>query len=956
MIVSKFPRSSTLLKTALSGALFCAAAFVQMPAAAQSSAADAAIEEITVTGIRRSLDVAAEIKRDSDAVVDAITAQDIGLFSDNNIGEALSRVPGILLEREAGEGYRISIRGLGPRFVRTTVNGRTALSASGGETGNGDDARGFTYNILPSEVVSRAKVSKSTMAYEIEGGIGGVVDLETTRPLEFRPKGDDFYVSGTLRGTYNDLSEDTTYRGTVFLNNKFSENFGVFFAATLDQADRIDNLAESQRLRTFDREYDAGTLVNGVPLEEDTDLALSHFSGVRYQEQPIPRDRETYVAGVQWQNDNWDINFDWIAGFEDETRDDTRFWYGYGDVLRRFNGDITSLTIDYGDENLDISDPTLGTLVAYEFEGADDARRVQPLAAGLYRRVPRSSDVNVGGLNLEWNNGDDWTVAVDFGYADQTTERTLERLRTRLNTDFGDGTGDPRLDDGVSGSYDIRSGYPIAILYDSNGDLIDPLDITHQYVELLERNITWEEASDESFRLDFTKELEDRSDGDMYSFFDSVQFGFAVNSQKFERSQIVSEDPNSGDYNLSNVRSVIADGILTYVNIPGFVNSFAVGDIADPTFVDFLTAPVIVSYRDESGDIVNPEGLYRIDQGASFDLTEDVTAFYLQTNFSGEGPIPYRGNIGVRFVDTEQTNFGWVGDGSGLGFEPLDPANPQVETSRKYQHTLPSFNLAFDLTDEWVLRFAANKALTRPDPIDMSSRLNLDFEDFEGSGGNPNLEPYTTVNYDMSVEWYPESGGSYGFGFFYKDLESFISSGSNTQDIDGDEYDIRRPVNTDGGTINGVEFQFHTPFDFLPGFLQYFGINGSYTYVDAEMDAVVPDRGTPISLRGTSEKSGNLVLYFEKEKFGARIAANYRSDYLFQEASDTDRFDEFTEGRTIVDMNIDYIIMENMKVRLSANNLTEERRGRYWDTPGQYYSDERDNGRTLVLEFRYASD
>ena len=363
------------------------------------------------------------------------------------------------------------------------------------------------------------------------------------------------------------------------------------------------------------------------------------------QEQPIPRDRETYVAGVQWQNDNWDINFDWIAGFEDETRDDTRFWYGYGDVLRRFNGDITSLTIDYGDENLDISDPTLGTLVAYEFEGADDARRVQPLAAGLYRRVPRSSDVNVGGLNLEWNNGDDWTVAVDFGYADQTTERTLERLRTRLNTDFGDGTGDPRLDDGVSGSYDIRSGYPIAILYDSNGDLIDPLDITHQYVELLERNITWEEASDESFRLDFTKELEDRSDGDMYSFFDSVQFGFAVNSQKFERSQIVSEDPNSGDYNLSNVRSVIADGILTYVNIPGFVNSFAVGDIADPTFADFLTAPVIVSYRDESGDIVNPEGLYRIDQGASFDLTEDVTAFYLQTNFSGEGPIPYRGNI-----------------------------------------------------------------------------------------------------------------------------------------------------------------------------------------------------------------------------------------------------------------------------------------------------------------------
>ena len=154
--MSKYPFTVTQLKAALPAALFVAATLAQTPAVAQTSAADEAIEEITVTGIRRSLDVAADIKRESDSVVDAITAQDIGLFSDNNIGEALSRVPGVLLEREAGEGYRISIRGLGPRYVRTTVNGRTALSASGGETGNGDDARGFTYNILPSEVISRA--------------------------------------------------------------------------------------------------------------------------------------------------------------------------------------------------------------------------------------------------------------------------------------------------------------------------------------------------------------------------------------------------------------------------------------------------------------------------------------------------------------------------------------------------------------------------------------------------------------------------------------------------------------------------------------------------------------------------------------------------------------------------------------------------------------------------------
>jgi TonB-dependent receptor len=219
----------------------------------------------------------------------------------------------------------------------------------------------------------------------------------------------------------------------------------------------------------------------------------------------------------------------------------------------------------------------------------------------------------------------------------------------------------------------------------------------------------------------------------------------------------------------------------------------------------------------------------------------------------------------------------------------------------------------------------------------MSARIEInDIDDLDdgANGGNPNLQPYTTKNADMSVEWYPERGGSYGLGFFHKKLESFIARGSSPETIFiGGELatvDVRRPVNTDGGTINGVEFQFHVPFDsFTGGFMSYFGINGSYTYVDAEMDAVVPERGTPISLRGTSEKSGNLVFYFEREK---------------------------TEGRTIVDMNVDYIIMENMKIRFSANNLTEERRSRYWDTATTWFSDERDNGREYVLEFRYASD
>ena len=156
-----------LLTTAMSTALL-----VPSVTYAQEAEADD-LEEIVVTGIRGSLDSAAAIKRYADSIVDAISAEDIGLFSDNNIAEALQRIPGIQLERVEGEGSRVSIRGLGPRFVRTTLNGRTALSSPGGE--NGSDSRGFSFNIIPSEIISGAKVSKSTQAKDVEGGIGDII-------------------------------------------------------------------------------------------------------------------------------------------------------------------------------------------------------------------------------------------------------------------------------------------------------------------------------------------------------------------------------------------------------------------------------------------------------------------------------------------------------------------------------------------------------------------------------------------------------------------------------------------------------------------------------------------------------------------------------------------------------------------------------------------------------------
>jgi iron complex outermembrane receptor protein len=928
-----------ILKSILLAGTCSAAMLAQSPVLAQTDQADQqadaddmVLEEVVVTGIRRSLDFAAGVKRESNQVVDALMAQDIGLFADNNIGEALARIPGVLLERDAGEGYRITIRGLGPRFVRTTVNGRTALSAAGG----GGDKRAFTYNIMPSEVISKVRVLKSTQAMDIEGGIGGTVDLQTNRPLEFKANSDKkFYISGVLRGRYNDLSEDWNPRASLFTNYKFNDNWGAYFGAVFDDADRIDNLAESQNLRVRDHDLREGSYLNGELLTENlSNQDYSSFSGVRYQEQPIERERRTFIAGVQFRNDSWDVNLDWTHGEEDENRDDKRYWMNSYELHRR-EQDVINYWVDFDDAIPDQTEPSLGTLVGFNWDGYIRDN----MAASLYRQTPRESSMDVGGINVKWNKGA-WTITGDIGYANTQTDRVLERLRGRLDT------GLDRFDDGTSGYFDITSGYPIVEMWDSFGVFVDPLDSSNMGLDRVERTITFDESEDVSARLDFHLDLEPGNNGDIASIIDSIDFGAAWNEMSFVRDEFFKmADPD--DFDISTVGDIVVNDLLTNIKAPGFVHDFAIWDINDPQFNEFFDDP----------------GGYHFIQEENYDITEETTAGYVQLNFSHDGQYPYRGNFGVRYVSTDQSSSGWVGEGEGDDFIPADPGNPIVTDYRSYNDWLPSFNFALDLSDTWVMRAAANKAFTRPDPMDMSGRLDLNDLDEEGEntgrGGNPNLVPYITYSYDLSLEWYPEIGGSYGVGVFYKDLDGYISSGSSPElvNVNGTEelYDIRRPINTDGGTITGVELQFHTPFDFADNWLQYFGLNGSYTYVDAQMDAVVPDRNVPISLRGTSEHSGNLIFYFEKDRFGARISAHYRSSYLSQEASDTDRFDEFTNGSTVVDLNLDYLIRKNMRFRFSANNLGDVTRSRYWNTPGKYFSDERYNGRTFVLEFRISN-
>jgi len=1016
MTTPTFPIIPKLLKTILLASTCFAALLVQAPAMAQTNqeAADSeALEEITVVGIRSSLDTAAAIKRNADQMVDAISAEDIGLFSDNNIGEALQRIPGVQLERDAGEGFRISIRGLGPRFVRTTVNGRTALSTAGGEDGNSEDSRGFTLNMMPSEVISRVTVEKSTMARNLEGGIGGTLDLQTNRPLDFADrKKEDFFFSTAVRAGYNDLVDTNSGRVSGFANLKFSDNFAGFLGVVLDDTDRVDHAIETEAFRIrlpshsgnnrldFD-DLEVGTLLNGVPMTQadindleamgagagpnGEDAGISMFNAARNSAREFDRDRQTFTTGLQWQSGNFDVNFDWTYGHETNDQFLRRWVMSPANTARRDEEFITSLTIDFDDQDYTRTAPTIGTLLAYEIVGARGDERVNT----ENRWIPRTQDIHVGGLNVDWSN-DVWTINGDIGFAEQKTERFDNQIGTQLNSDDRNRFNrDPRFER-LNGWFDGTGGYPSASWtgVDEFGveTPFDPTDPSHYFFTRAQRTLTNETADDISARLDFTRVLESRDDGDLISFFDEVQFGVAWNERNGTRDRGRYRDGRDGDILdiqehdlITAYETVLIQNYLPDISVA--VHDFLFLSTHDPVFDPIWAL--------KGNELPN-------EPAQGFDVTEEVTAYYLQLPFSGEA---YRGNIGVRYVDTSQTGLGFEGGTtlSADGTELLDEFTPRV-THRTYTDTLPSFNIAFDLTDDVVLRFAGNKALTRPDPIDMTSYLDLGtFEDDDnssdvgsGRGGNPDLEPYRTTSFDASLEWYPERGGSYALGIFHKDLDGWIARGRNLEvfttpvgvdgngngEFDEDEilggpdcavapcdfyeireepYEIRRKVNTDGGTIKGAEFAFHLPFDsFSDGFMQYFGINGSVTYVDAEMDAVVPENNLPISLRGTSEWSGNLVAYFERDKFSARVAYNYRDDFLFQEAEDDFRHAEWTKGSEIIDVNLNYRFKKNLLLRVSANNLTGVTRERYWATTGtNRISDDRDNGQYYTIELRY---
>jgi len=330
-------------------------------------------------------------------------------------------------------------------------------------------------------------------------------------------------------------------------------------------------------------------------------------------------------------------------------------------------------------------------------------------------------------------------------------------------------------------------------------------------------------------------------------------------------------------------------------------------------------------------------------------LVEDSSAFYIQANFDNDQWLPIRGNLGIRAVKTNLSSSGLVK--SVIGIDQIDEtvvfADAKTTTvERSYWDVLPSFNIAIDVSDDTIARFAVSKTMSRPRVEDLSpATLDVNPSILLIKEGNPQLDPFRAVQYDANLEWYYNETSVASIGLFYKDVKSFIYTavvqeplivdGTAVQDpLTGKTMNLQhdRPINGAGGKVWGYELNLQHSFEALPQPFSNFGTALNYTFVDTSAEFTNDITGDVFGIPGLSEDNVNTTFYYEAESWSARISYNYRSEFL-SKVSGIGSNPIFTKAYGQFDLTTSYNISEDIVMRLEAVNLTGEVSQKYAISP-----------------------
>jgi iron complex outermembrane receptor protein len=819
----------------LTGAALAAQAQQAQPPAAAASAPAEPAARIEVTGIRASLATAVSLKRGATAMLDAVSAEDVGKLPDSDVGESLGRIPGVSVGRDFGQGASVSIRGTDPQMTYTTLNGQTVASTGWYDQKAVD--RSFNYSLLPSELIGGLEVYKSSQADLTEGGIGGTVIVRTRKPLDLAANtafASIHYADGSISDVSNEVSGLYSWRNEA-------RTFGVLVAGAWEKGDYIRRGVEA------DMRW-SGDVAPTSFVQERERQALN----VTLQARPAPG----FDLGLNYLHLNLDAN-----------NSNTSHYIFTGNSGTCEQTNASGLCVLH---TRSVAKPATDNVFLQNWVRSASMSSDSLVLDGAYRGD--GFKVSATGGSTKAEGGTDqtanfaygsWTPGATLPYWTGTIDARGNKIIVRPSSDQTIGVGNLP---GTSSPETWASGRG------PNSDKEDFLQVDGS-VDLDWNGLTTFKAGVRATKHTFTR-----------------------TGERGVHAATATPGSTAGLY----------DGSLDVVggwSVPR-PDIGAMLALASANITDWVE-----------------------DRSAYARLQEKNTGLYGMFEFE-QGPL--NGNFGLRYVRTNVSGTGYVFDGtptSDIG-QNNGWSTDKTTQSATYNDVLPSLNAVYDLSKSMKLRFAAARAITRPNFDNMFLTSVVGFDDTNDSNdafnyGSPALKPQKSTQFDLGVEYYYGRGNLLSAALFHKRIDNFVTTetllnqsvGVVSPDTGVDNWTINRYINAGGGRITGIELQGNHAFD------NGFGVAANYTYADAKAPATsYQDELNMFTL--SSRHTANLVGYFENETYSARLAYGWRSKYMVRETGwyGNRMHDEIGS----LDLSLGWNITKNLRLALEAINLTAE--------------------------------
>ncbi len=859
------------------------------------------LDAIVVTGIRSSIENALKAKQNSDSIIEAISAQDIGQLPDASIAESLARLPGLATQRVDGRANVISIRGLSPDFAGTTLNGRE--QATIGEN------RGVEYDQYPSELISGAAVYKTPDASLIGQGLSGTVDLHTIKPLDLPNR----TIAANLRGEYSSNGKLNPGVGVGDTGHRVSFSYiDQFFDHTLGVAvgfAQLDSPIQEKQYQAWWWSVDNGSA--GI----DQNWGGAHTPGM--PDNVISQEGMQLRAKSENQVRNGLMTvIEWAPG--DHYHSTLDLYYSTFNERSYTNG-VQWSSSPYNN----VSYSNIGLSPGYPYPIVTSGT-VYGLAPVLQNEYTKEHDkLFSAGWNNQYDFGNDWSATADLSYSSAKKQLHDAYLfaglpdKGLMSTQFVTPTGNgyPNFTPGIN-------------LADPNAlAFTDPLDYGYNGREEFDR----QNDTIKAVRLEVTHPLgwifssmnlgvdySDRKKVKQADVYYAWLYGNGSTGSNYQPGFSAPIDPSV----LYNPTS------LAYGGIPGLLN------------YDVLQALQNQFYLTEQ----NRQG----DWSRNYSVEEKVPVAYAKFNIETSlGSIPLRGNVGVQFVHTDQSSEALQSNG--------DTLVGTLTGGAKYNKVLPSLNLVAQLDDQQYLRFGLAKTMARGRIDDEKVAASAGVAQvtsgpgagqvlWSGSGGNPQLRPYVAVGADLSWEKYFGKSSYVAVAVFGKHLLNYIYN-KTVLDYDfpahgfvnddptltpsSDYGAYTQPENGTGGKMQGLELSGALEGGLLAHALDGFGVQANFSLTNSTIpvSAVSSIPGSPSTLPGLSRKVANLALYYEKNGFSVRIAERYRSSFTGEAVA---LFDQLGYTKVLASRQTDFQAgydftegqLKGLSILLQVNNLS----------------------------------